>query len=187
MPPASTSRQTSIPYTAASTTLATLLPPAILALDPEDAAAAIREPATRTLIREAQVSGISGWENVAADPGWDGIVIARSTARPEWSGRSLATIADDLGGDPFDLALDVLADDRLNTDIVLHCMAEPDLEAIMRVPWISVCTDAAGRRPGHPVLDDGVPHPRGYGSTARVLGRYRATGAFSRSRPRSRS
>ena len=109
---------------------------------------------------------------MAADPGWDGIVIARSTARPEWSGRNLATIADDLGGDPFELALDVLAEDRLNTDIVLHCMAEPDLEAIMRVPWIAVCTDAAGRRPGHPVLDEGVPHPRGYGSTARVLGRY---------------
>ena len=35
------------PYTAASTTLATLLPPAILALDPKDAAAAIRDPATR--------------------------------------------------------------------------------------------------------------------------------------------
>ena len=160
------------PYTAASTTLATLLPPAILALDAEEAAAAIREPTTRTMIRDAQRSGLSGWENVAADPGWDGIVIARSTARPEWSGRSLATIADDLGGDPFELALDVLADDRLNTDIVLHCMAEPDLEAIMRIPWIAVCTDAAGRRPGHAVLDDGVPHPRGYGSTARVLGRY---------------
>ena len=120
------------PYTAASTTLATLLPPAILALDPEDAAAAIREPATRARIREAQATGLSGWENVAADPGWDGIVIARSAARPEWSGRSLATIADALGGDPFELALDVLAEDRLNTDIVLHCMAEPDLEAIMR-------------------------------------------------------
>ena len=35
-----------------------------------------------------------------------------------------------------------------------------------------MCTDAGGRRPGHPVLDDGVPHPRAYGSTARVLGRY---------------
>jgi N-acyl-D-amino-acid deacylase len=160
------------PYTAASTTLATLLPPSILALDPEDAAAVIREPATRTRIREAQATGLTGWENVAADPGWDGIVIARSTARPEWSGRSLATIADALGSDPFELALDVLAEDRLNTDIVLHCMAEPDLEAIMRVPWIAVCTDAAGRRPDHPILDDGVPHPRGYGSTARVLGRY---------------
>jgi N-acyl-D-amino-acid deacylase len=160
------------PYTAASTTLATMLPPAILALDPEDASAALREPATRRVIREAQRTGLTGWENVARDPGWDGIVIARSASRPSWSGRSLAALGEELGQDPFDLALDALVDDRLNTDIVLHCMAEPDLEAIMAVPWIAVCTDAAGRRPDHPILDDGVPHPRGYGSTARVLGRY---------------
>ena len=42
----------------------------------------------------------------------------------------------------------------------------------MRVPWIAVCTDAEGRRPGHPILGEGVPHPRTYGSTARVLGEY---------------
>ncbi len=160
------------PYTAASTTLATMLPPAILALDPDEAAAALRDPATRARVRDLQGSGISGWENVAQDPGWEGIVIARSTSRPEWGGRSLASLGEELGREPVDLALDVLADDRLGVDIVLHCMDEGDLEAIMRVPWIAVCTDAGGRRPGHPVLDEGVPHPRAYGSTARVLGRY---------------
>ena len=51
-------------------------------------------------------------------------------------------------------------------------MAEPDVETIMAVPWIAVCTDAEGRRPGHPILDAGKPHPRTYGSTARVLGTY---------------
>jgi len=160
------------PYTAASTTLATMLPPEILALDPDDAAAALRDPATRARVRDLQASGISGWENVAQDPGWTGIVIAQSASRPRWQGRSLAAIAADEGGEAVDLALDVLADDRLSVDIVIHCMAEPDLEAIMRVPWIAVCTDAEGRRPGHPILDAGVPHPRAYGSTARVLGRY---------------
>ena len=109
---------------------------------------------------------------MTADPGWAGIVIAHSESRPEWAGRSLADLAADLGGDPADLALDVLADDRLAVDVVIHCMAEPDLETIMRVPWIAVCTDAEGRRPGHPILDAGVPHPRTYGSTARVLGEF---------------
>ena len=160
------------PYTAASTTLSTLLPPAILALDPEDAARALRDPATREHVRDLQADGVSGWENVAQDPGWDGIVIARSASRPEWSGRSLAALGEELGREPIDLALDVLADDKLSVDIVLHCMAETDVETIMAVPWIAVCTDAEGRRPGHPILDEGVPHPRGYGSTARVLGRY---------------
>jgi len=160
------------PYTAASTSLSTLLPPEILALDPEDASRALRDPAVRARVRDLQASGISGWENAAQDPGWDGIVIARSASRPEWGGRSLAALGAELGREPVDLALDVLADDRLSVDIVLHCMDEGDVETIMAVPWVAVCTDAEGRRPGHPILDEGVPHPRAYGSTARVLGRY---------------
>ena len=51
-------------------------------------------------------------------------------------------------------------------------MDEADVETIIAVPWIAVCTDAEGRRPGHPILDAGRPHPRTYGSTARVLGTY---------------
>ena len=160
------------PYTAAATTLSIILPPAILALSIADAEVAIREPGTRAAIRDRMREGISGWENVTLDPGWGAIVISRSASRPEWAGRSILELAEELGGDPVDVALDVLADDRLSVDIVIHCMAEPDVEAIMRVPWIAVCTDAEGRRPDHPILGEGVPHPRTYGSTARVLGEY---------------
>ena len=160
------------PYTAAHTTLATVLPPDVLALDLDDAVALLRDPAARRRIGDQQAHGISGWENVAQDPGWDGVVIAFSATRPAWNGRSLADIAGTEGGDPADLAMDVLADERLAVDCVLHCMDERDIEAIMAVPWIAVCTDGEARRPGHPVLGRGVPHPRAYGSTARVLGRY---------------
>jgi dihydroorotase/N-acyl-D-amino-acid deacylase len=160
------------PYTAAATTLATILPPDVLALAPDEAVAALRDPARRARIRDLQASGISGWENVAQDPGWEGIVVSRTASRPEWNGRSLADIAGTEGGDPVDLALDVLADDRLSVDIVIHCMDDADLVEILRVPWIGVCTDADGLRPGHRILDAGVPHPRTYGSTARVLGHY---------------
>ena len=68
--------------------------------------------------------------------------------------------------DPVELAFDALVDDRLDVSIVIDCMSEPDVETIMAVPWIAVCTDAEGRRPGHPILDAGRPHPRAYGSTA---------------------
>ena len=168
------------PYTAAHTTLATVLPPDILALGLDDAADALREPATRARIRRDQAEGISGWENVALDPGWDGVQIAFCPSRPHWNGRTLAEIAGDEGGDPADLAMDALADDRLAVDCVLHCMDDDDVAAIMAVPWIAVCTDAEARRPGHPILGRGVPHPRAYGSTARVLGQYvRDRGALS--------
>ena len=160
------------PYTAAHTTLATVLPPDILALDIDAAVAALSDAATRDRIRADQARGITGWENVALDPGWDGVAIAFCPSRPHWNGRTLAAIADDEGGDPADLAMDALADDRLAVDCVLHCMDEGDVAAIMAVPWIAVCTDAEARRPGHPILGRGVPHPRAYGSTARVLGQY---------------
>ena len=66
--------------------------------------------------------------------------------------------------DPVDLAFDALIDDRLDVSIVIDCMDERDVETIMAIPWIAVCTDAEGRRPGHPVLDAGRPHPRTYGT-----------------------
>jgi N-acyl-D-aspartate/D-glutamate deacylase len=160
------------PYVAAATTLATILPPSVLALDPPEAAALLRTPSARHDVRVAIERGISGWENVGADPGWDGIAIAWSPSRPEWAGRTLAGIGRDLGVDPLDLALDVLAADDLAVDCVIACMTEADVEAIMAMPWIAICTDAEGRRPDHPVLGHGVPHPRTYGSAPRVLGRY---------------
>jgi N-acyl-D-aspartate/D-glutamate deacylase len=116
--------------------------------------------------------GISGWQNVAADPGWNGIRISFAASHPDWSGRSLADIGDETGRGPVDAAFDALIDDRLDVSVVIDCMTEPDVEAIMAVPWIAVCTDATGRRPGHPILDAGRPHPRTYGTTARVLGTY---------------
>ena len=160
------------PYTAAATTLATILPPALLALGVDDTVAALMDHGTRRQVRAELASGHSGWENVAADPGWEGIVISWSPSHPDWSGRSLAELGEMLGRDPAEVAFDALVDDRLDVSIVIHCMAEEDVATIMRVPWIAVCTDAEGRRPGHAILDAGRPHPRTYGSTARVLGEY---------------
>jgi N-acyl-D-amino-acid deacylase len=165
------------PYTAASTTLATILPPALQELGVDECVAALTDPHVRDLVRDEISRGISGWENVAADPGWDGIRISYAASRPEWAGRSLAELADDLHADPSDLAFDALVADRLDVSTVMECMIEEDVEAIMAVPWIAVCTDADGVRPGHPILDAGRPHPRAYGSAPRVLGRYTRDGA----------
>ena len=160
------------PYTAAATTLATIVPPELLALGVDACVAALADREVREMVRAEIERGISGWENVAADPGWSGIAIAYAPSHPEWSGRSMADIAESIEADPMDVAFDALVDDRLDVSIVIHCMAEADVETFMAVPWIAVCTDAEGRRPGHRILDAGRPHPRTYGSTARVLGTY---------------
>jgi N-acyl-D-aspartate/D-glutamate deacylase len=160
------------PYAAAATTLATIVPPALLGLGVDACVAALGDLDVRDMVRAEIARGISGWENVASDPGWDGIAIAYAASHPDWSGRSLAELGEALEADPMDVAFDALVDDRLDVSIVLHCMSERDIETIMAVPWVAVCTDAEGRRPGHPILDAGKPHPRTYGSTARVLGTY---------------
>jgi N-acyl-D-amino-acid deacylase len=46
-------------------------------------------------------------------------------------------------------------------------MNEPDVENIMRSPIVSVGSDSGIRQFGA-----GVPHPRGYGTNARILGHY---------------
>jgi N-acyl-D-amino-acid deacylase len=160
------------PYTAAATTLATIVPPALLGLGVEACVAALADREVREMVRSEIARGISGWENVASDPGWDGIAIGYAASHPDWSGRSLAELASAIDADPMDVAFDALVDDQLDVSIVIHCMSEPDVETIMAVPWVAVCTDAEGRRPGHPILDAGRPHPRTYGTTARVLGTY---------------
>ncbi len=160
------------PYTAAATTLATMLPPALLGLGIEECVAALGDQEVRFRVRAEMEQGSSGWENVAVDPGWAGIRISYARSHEDWVGRSLAELGQAFGADPVDLAFDALMDDQLDVSVVIDCMSEPDVETILAVPWIAVCTDAEGRRPGHPILDAGRPHPRTYGSTARVLGRY---------------
>lgn len=50
---------------------------------------------------------------------------------------------------------------------VFHGMSEDDLKKFMAHPQTMIASDSGER-----VFGEGVPHPRGYGNNARVLGRY---------------
>ena len=51
--------------------------------------------------------------------------------------------------------------------MVFHGMSEDDVKRIMQYPFNMFASDAGIREYGQ-----GVPHPRGYGTNARVLGKY---------------
>jgi N-acyl-D-amino-acid deacylase len=51
--------------------------------------------------------------------------------------------------------------------MVFHGMSEEDVKNIMKYPYNMIASDATIRIPGM-----GHPHPRGYGTNARVLGKY---------------
>ena len=120
--------------------------------------------------------GVSGWENVRADPGWDGIVIARSgvAARVERADRS-RTLAADAGRRPGrPRARRPRRRPARASTSSSTAWPSPTSRRSCACPGSRSARTPSGRRPGHPILDAGVPHPRTYGSTARVLGRLRA-------------
>ena len=94
----------------------------------------------------------------------DDIVIASAAGRREWEGRSVAAIAAALGMSPAAAATDMLTI-QPETTVVAHGMCEEDVQRVMRHPSTMIGSD------GVPTLE-GKPHPRLYGTFARVLGRY---------------
>ena len=144
------------PYTAAATTLATILPPALQGLGVDACVAALadpRRPRPRPCRDRARHLGL-GERGRRPGLGRASGSRSRRAIRTGPAARSRSS-ADELHADPADLAFDALVDDRLDVSIVIDCMDEADVETIMAVPWIAVCTDAEGRRPGHPILDAG--------------------------------
>jgi N-acyl-D-amino-acid deacylase len=100
------------------------------------------------------------------------IVIASAAAHPEWEGKSLAELAQVFGVDPAATGQKVLAEEPGAT-VILHSMDEADVQTVMRHPSTMIGSD------GIPTLE-GRPHPRLYGTFARVLGHYaRDLGLFS--------
>lgn len=91
------------------------------------------------------------------------VVIASSERDPALEGRTLAQIAAELGDDPLAAAHRLLARDP-GLLVVVHTMSEADVRRVMVHPTTMIGSDGipAGSR----------PHPRLYGTFARVLGTY---------------
>ena len=92
----------------------------------------------------------------AADPSLNGLTIKEAAAKRKGS---------DSADAQFEQARDMLL--AGGATMVYHFMSDEDVDRIMRHPEVGVASDASVL-----TLGDGVPHPRGYGNNARVLGRY---------------
>jgi N-acyl-D-aspartate/D-glutamate deacylase len=110
------------------------------------------------VFRDGRLRGVTG------DTRPEDVVIASTAAHPQWEGRSLAALAESMRCTPEAAAERVLAEDSSVT-VILHAMNEADVRTVMRHPSTMIGSD------GIPMLE-GKPHPRLYGTFARVLGRY---------------
>ena len=160
--------------------------PPCSALGVDDCVAALREREVRDRIRDLEASGHL-WLGERGQRPRLGRHHDLVRGQPSRVGRPVAGRAgrETEGGTPPTLAFDALIDDRLAVHVVLDCMSEHDVETILAVPWIAVCTDAEGRRPDHPILGRGARTRAPTGARPRVLGRTSASAA-SRARDRGR-
>lgn len=150
------------PYAAWCSSLASLLPP----WAPADELGSLRGSER---LRAAVEAGEPDFQSSVDGVGWDAIVIVR-TAEERWNGRDVASIAAEIGRDPFEAMVDLLEADPA-TSCIGHAMREDDVRTILADPEVFVATDAAAISPDGPA--GAVPvHPRDYGTFPRVLGRY---------------
>lgn len=96
--------------------------------------------------------------------------VASYRTNPEFNGKNIAEIAQmTRGKKKLDTQIDQILEmyDKGGAAMVYRVMDEKDVQNIMRQPFTMIASDSGVREFG-----SGVPHPRGYGNNARVLGHY---------------
>ncbi len=159
------------PYVAAGTGLAACLPP--WAEADSRLYDNLRDPAARARIAAEMRHPTGDWENLAANAGPDGVILA-GLLLPQhraYLGRSLDAVAAEREQDWVDTALDLLAAEEQGIFCFYFDMGEENLRLQMRQPWIRFATDAGGVDPAS-LAGQGLQHPRGFGTFPRVLGHY---------------
>jgi N-acyl-D-amino-acid deacylase len=87
------------------------------------------------------------------------------------TGKSLAEIAELRGTPPVETALDLIVEDDSRIGTVRFTMSEENIRKKIALPWVSLCSDSGSIAP-EPPFTNSQPHPRAYGSFARLLGKY---------------
>ena len=162
------------PYTAVHNDLAALMPPWALSGGRQEMLKRLARNDLRARInREWKQRRSDGFHRYLAVGSWEGIVVARPNSQKYQSqaGKSIATIAADLGQSASDVVFDLLREAKGGVPAVYHLLSEDDLRHALQVPWISIGSDGAAMR-SEGVLGQLKSQPQGYGAFARVLGKY---------------
>ena len=152
------------PYGAGSTILSALLPPYANETGPAGLLEKVRTPTEREHMARDMQDRLPGWENLFGACGPENIVITQAAGeRSGDQGKTLEEISNEQGIDPEFVVMDLLSDTGLDAAMIDHYSTE----AVVR----DIFTGS-----GSLVGSDGVfnphPHPRLYGTAARVLGRF---------------
>ncbi len=156
------------PYTAYSTGLTVFLSDEARAGGDEALIARLKDPAERAKIRAYLEP------RVASDPGgFDLIVIASVGAgrNRDAIGVDLATIARKRKVEPAEALLQLLEEENASVGFIGHGMSEENVVKVLTHPLVMIGSDGRAMAPRGKALET-KPHPRSYGTFARVLAKY---------------
>ena len=129
----------------------------------------------RARLKRELTTGSPGWWNIVeAAGGWDGVVLvnARNPANARYETKTIAQIARETGKDPAAAAWDLVAQGEGRVMAIYHMMGEQDIETALRFPWTSIGSDAGAVAQAGVPDATGLPHPRSFGNSVRVISRY---------------
>ncbi len=161
-------------YTAGSTGLTAAMPPWSLDGGLEALFKRLGDPATRRRIRHEIETPSDEWENLylaAGSPERVLLVGFKSERLKPLTGKTLADVARARGTSPADTIMDLVLEDRSDVGAVYFMMSEDNIRKQLKLPWVSLGSDAASMAPEGVFLRSST-HPRAYGNFARFLGRY---------------
>lgn len=153
-------------YTAASSSLDIRFPAWVLEGGQEKIVQRLNDPPTWGAVKEEMRALLA--ERGLKDLSF--AKVASHRADPTLNGLSMLQVAEKLKGSAtaeaqLEAAREMML--RGGASMVYHFMSDDDVERIMRDPHVAFASDSGVLAEG-----EGVPHPRGYGNNARVLGEY---------------
>jgi N-acyl-D-amino-acid deacylase len=153
-------------YPASSTSLDIRLPNWAVAGGREEGKKRLADPETRKKIAEEMKQDLK--KKKFKD--YSFAYVAGFRPNPEFNGKNIAEITKIVkGNNKLGSQIEQIFDmyEKGGASMVYQVMSEDDVKTIMREPFTMIASDSGVRQFG-----SGVPHPRGYGNNARVLGRY---------------
>ncbi|MEP6984083.1 MAG: D-aminoacylase [Chloroflexota bacterium] len=160
-------------YEFSGTGLSSCIPPWAHDGGHNDLIARLKDPATRERIKQDMNTPSLAWENMFNEYGPTRILLSgfQSDVLKHYTGKTLAEVSAERGTAPDETLMDLIVEDNSRIFTMYFCMSEDNLRKQIKVPWVSFCSDAESQAPEGVFLKTN-PHPRAYGSFAKLLGKY---------------
>jgi len=156
------------PYNAGMTTITALLPPWVLEGGVDRMLSRLADKRERARITESLKNSSAGFENWIGSIGWSNIRIAGCPPDRRYEGMSLQEITGERKSEPDEAFFDWMLEVGGNATMVLFSLYDDDVDTVIQHPLSCVVSDGWITSP----KAGGRPHPRGYGTFPRLLGRY---------------